>query len=323
MSVLESKIKTLQQKLDLNEKQYKDNEKFLDKIIADLGEKASAKDIYEIVTKSNGHDKHINGLINHINEVQKQIDAFKKIEGPDYGRMIDACQSRIDTNQNAANERMYAIEKSIEHLTGIVSEFKNMADKTDMNLIKKSQQVDSIQRKLDLLDEAFNGFMVPSGLLNGGEDSKALDYIKDSLSSLRREFFKFKDESGANFTLIGESLSKNSDHHDLKALEARLAERIDRNEKSSLKSKNDLRRQLKELDDKVRRNNGVNTSRDFSLNRDDAVLARKHEGWKCATCEKDLVNMSGLPAEFFNWKKMPKRERDARLPMVIYLVLIA
>ena len=44
------------------------------------------------------------------------------------------------------------------------------------------------------------------------------------------------------------------------------------------------------------------SARGHSFNRDDALLAKKHEGWKCATCEKDLVNMVGLPAEFFNWK---------------------
>lgn len=52
-----------------------------------------------------------------------------------------------------------------------------------------------------------------------------------------------------------------------------------------------------------------------NFNKDDALLARKHEGWKCATCEKDLVNMAGLPVEFYNWKKMPKRDKE-RIPMV-------
>lgn len=48
---------------------------------------------------------------------------------------------------------------------------------------------------------------------------------------------------------------------------------------------------------------------------DDAMLARKHEGWKCGSCEKGLVNMSGMPAEFYNWRRMPKRDKE-RLPMV-------
>ena len=30
--------------------------------------------------------------------------------------------------------------------------------------------------------------------------------------------------------------------------------------------------------------------------------------------------MTGLPAEFFNWKKMPKRDRE-RLPLVIISIL--
>jgi transposase-like protein len=57
-------------------------------------------------------------------------------------------------------------------------------------------------------------------------------------------------------------------------------------------------------------------SRGPSTNRDDAMLARKHEGWKCGSCEKDLVNMSGMPADYHNWKCMPRRNNE-RIPNVM------
>ena len=165
--------------------------------------------------------------------------------------MISAIEKRLETIQEAFNQRMYENEKAFNKLDEEVDEFKKMADKTDINLIKLTQKVDNIQTKLDLLDQAFNGFMVPSGLLHGGQDNSLMEALRESISGLRREYFKFKDEAGANFALIGETLAKNADKHDLKDLENRLQEKIDSNDKSILKNKSELRRILKDLEEKV------------------------------------------------------------------------
>ena len=48
---------------------------------------------------------------------------------------------------------------------------------------------------------------------------------------------------------------------------------------------------------------------------DDAMFSRKPlEGISCASCEKNLINLSGLPAQYYNWKKMPQSHE--RIPMV-------
>jgi len=40
------------------------------------------------------------------------------------------------------------------------------------------------------------------------------------------------------------------------------------------------------------------------------MLSKKPiQGWKCATCETDLVGMEGMPAQYHNWKKMPQGEK--------------
>ena len=49
--------------------------------------------------------------------------------------------------------------------------------------------------------------------------------------------------------------------------------------------------------------------------RDDAMFAKKPlQGWSCASCDKNVVNLQGLPADYYNWKKMPQ-SKD-RIPMV-------
>lgn len=38
------------------------------------------------------------------------------------------------------------------------------------------------------------------------------------------------------------------------------------------------------------------------------------QGWSCASCDKNIVNLQGMPADYYNWKKLPQ-SKD-RIPMV-------
>ena len=38
------------------------------------------------------------------------------------------------------------------------------------------------------------------------------------------------------------------------------------------------------------------------------------QGISCASCEKNLVNLQGLPADYYNWKKLPQSKE--RVPMM-------
>jgi hypothetical protein len=133
----------------------------------------------------------------------------------------------------------------------MMNELRMVVDKNDINLIQTIQRIDGIQVKLDNLDQAFNGTMVPSGLLNSGADSSEIEMVKDTINGIRREFFKFKDESAANFTLIAETLAKNADKHDLKELENKLRQKMEVIEKQSIKTKSELRRMIKALEERV------------------------------------------------------------------------
>jgi hypothetical protein len=44
------------------------------------------------------------------------------------------------------------------------------------------------------------------------------------------------------------------------------------------------------------------------------------QGLSCASCDKNVVNIQGMPADYYNWKKMPQ-SKD-RVPMVNYFILI-
>ena len=42
------------------------------------------------------------------------------------------------------------------------------------------------------------------------------------------------------------------------------------------------------------------------INEDDAMLSKKHLGPQaCASCDKNLINISGMPVDYHVWKKLP------------------
>jgi hypothetical protein len=44
------------------------------------------------------------------------------------------------------------------------------------------------------------------------------------------------------------------------------------------------------------------------------MFSKKHLGpMACASCEQNLINMSGLNVDYHNWKKMPARETSERI----------
>jgi len=91
---------------------------------------------------------------------------------------------------------------------------------------------------------------------------------------------------------------------------------MEANEKSLNKTKTDLKKSIRIVDDRLKRVDDQVRSRGPSMDRDDAMLAKKPlEGWKCANCDKNLTNMVGLPAEHYSWKKMPKKNGE-RIPMM-------
>jgi len=36
-------------------------------------------------------------------------------------------------------------------------------------------------------------------------------------------------------------------------------------------------------------------------------------GYSCASCDKDILNLSGRPADFHPWSKMPTRDPTDRI----------
>ena len=73
-----------------------------------------------------------------------------------------------------------------------------------------------------------------------------------------------------------------------------------------------LERQIKNLFELI-----MNSKKDPAADEDDALLARKHlGGFSCASCEKNLTNMSGTKVEYNTWGRLPYRDPADRLTRI-------
>ena len=114
-------------------------------------------------------------------------------------------------------------------------------------------------------------------------------------------------------------IARKASRDELAELEKRLTEKDEELANALAKLKAKMEKAMKQLEDRMRRLKdkfalfGGAPSPDRA---EDAMFARKPlEGYSCASCDKNLINLQGLPAEYHPWKKMPRKGED-RVPMV-------
>lgn len=95
-----------------------------------------------------------------------------------------------------------------------------------------------------------------------------------------------------------------------------LHERIDNLEKALAKAKSDLKKAIWVLDERVKKlMQNQQAASEPRGTMEDAMFSKKPlEGISCASCEKNLINISGLPVQYYNWKKLPASHE--RIPMI-------
>jgi len=70
-----------------------------------------------------------------------------------------------------------------------------------------------------------------------------------------------------------------------------------------------LERQIKNLMELIMKKQNQNT--------DTAMFAKKPlQGWSCASCEKNLINLQGQMAVYNSWNKLPLRDPNERIAKV-------
>lgn len=265
----------------------------------------------------------IEKLRSEIRDMHKQMDKFsglhEKIEAnrkrcEALERTLSSIEERMDMLKDSLSQRLRDLENLLNSLKEEFEKLDSESNRQGGIIIQINQRIDTLEIRINNMDKSLSGAYLGGHM--GSEPTADVSDLKSSLDALKRDFISFKEDNYKKQKETEEELNKKVDKSDLVEFERLMRERMEAMEKSLNKAKTDLKKALRILDDRVKRLTDQVKSRGPSLDREDAMLAKKPlEGWKCATCDKNLVNMVGLPAEHYNWKRMPKKDGE-RIPMM-------
>ena len=147
-----------------------------------------------------------------------------------------------------------------------------------------------------------------------------LEDLKKAIATLRKELFLTKDDVDKRLKAQEAELARKASRDELNELEKRLLAKLEELAAAMNKLKGKTEKAFKALDDKIKKLSdklAILSASPSPERGEDAMFARKPlEGWSCASCDKNLVNLQGIPAEYYPWKKMPKKGDGERVPMV-------
>ena len=295
------RVKTTEYRLDAHDSQINN----LSKSLSDKADKSVADQLNSLKSTLNGILRELgqfDPIRADIETNKKRSDALEKINL--------SLEERMDFMKSSMNERLRALESAL----GI---FENDIAKLDDESNRQGGAIIKINQRLDGLDRSVVGAMFVNPPTNVISISQAdINQLADQLAALKRDLVSFKDEYYKRDKETQNELAKKADKADLAELEQLMRERLEAFDKTLIKTKTELKKALKIIDERIRKLADQANSRGPSLERDDAMLAKKPlEGWKCATCEKGLTNMAGLPADHNVWNRMPRKEPE-RVPMM-------
>jgi ribosomal protein S15P/S13E len=170
-----------------------------------------------------------------------------------------------------------------------------------------------IRDRLKNLEEALKNMGVNTGKGLGDED---LENLHNALDNLRKEFEQHRDQTNRNLNELNVTMPTKADKADLIDLENRFRDKLDeilRQLIELIPNKDEINKKFAQIQKKIRDILDQLKNR-VDVREEDAMFTNKPLGpVNCASCEKDLVNMIGMPADYYAWKRMPQRGAPDRI----------
>ena len=260
------RVKTTEYRLDAHDSQINN----LSKSLSDKADKSVADQLNSLKSTLNGILRELgqfDPIRADIETNKKRSDALEKINL--------SLEERMDFMKSSVNERLRALESAL----GI---FENDIAKLDDESNRQGGAIIKINQRLDGLDRSVVGAMFVNPPTNVISISQAdINQLADQLAALKRDLVSFKDEYYKRDKETQNELAKKADKADLAELEQLMRERLEAFDKTLIKTKTELKKALKIIDERIRKLADQANSRGPSLEREDAMLAKKPlEGWK-------------------------------------------
>lgn len=256
----------------------------------------------------------------NIYKVGETLAEFKK-------EMQESFKKRTNGLYNTIMEENQKLEAKILDLfntQGIASASETLKT-LDLRVEKLTLQFDSVHKAnkdlkaqlAELQEMAGSPFGNILGNDNNMVDEVAINDLKESIDELKKNLNKVKSDLYKSLKEMDAKLLKKVDEEVVSDLEEALHQGIDQVMTSSAKKfadRRDTNKAIRLLEQNMKNMYDLFISRDDGGGEaNDAMLARKHPGFTCMSCEKSIVNMEGKIADFNSWGKMPYRDPSERM----------
>lgn len=244
------RLRRAEHNIDNHSKSIKDHDKQIEDIWEELNKKANQSDLKDLFDRLNTLEKDIAKIIEHINNLGKGKPATVASPLPNTNdKRLDALEKKVDELKYDMNNGLRDLSKLIDALNSRVSGNEKEIQKLKDELLKLLKRVNDIELKIDTLIKTSGG---PAQTVQVSSiDPEKLDELRKALNELRNDHSKFKNEVYDKFNQVDQELDRKADKEDLERLKRMLLEKLDELEKALNKTKADLKRALKILNDKV------------------------------------------------------------------------
>eukprot|EP00347_Sterkiella_histriomuscorum_P003865 403362643 len=214
---------------------------------------------------------------------------------------LDDIQDQLRTEVQRINQRMEEIHEKLDELYKVHNEKKAILN-IPVNFESKSKGKDGKG------GGGFDTSLVVDAL------EKMRDYIAIENKKMREDFFKLHLD-------IEAKMKSKLDRTDIEELEKRILENVDLqiNEKTKrYVDKADLKKIKAQIDKQIENLFALIQARlSAQVDGDNAMLAKKPlGGWSCASCEKNITNLSQQVNEHHHWNRLPFRDPSERMAKV-------
>ena len=303
------RYKELSDKVKKNEKSINEHDDEINTVIRACESKINKMDFLTLDKKVKELDVNVEQLRFYVNNlkipkpVEKTDDDSAKYQ--ELERMLLGLEGKLDRTQETLNQRMNDINKFMDMIKEDVDKTMEEQEKQVVKSMSRCNvcevRIDALEKKMKESTPARSGGSISIADLEGKEAFKMVRQLEGKVGKLKEDLLK--RFQGIEYSKLPEKADKEG----FTQLEKKMYDKVKSLEREILKLKNDLQSHSK-LQDNIKKEIKKTTRiKEPSLERDEVSLMKKPlMGYKCANCERDLNNLEGTQAEFFNWKKLPR-----------------
>lgn len=307
-----------------------------DQTIANLQEaiKNAGGDVSKVATNTSGSFStkdmsKIKDMLSKFPDLEKAIEKLRneKAEKSDLDSKADKADlEKLISELNALRDLLNQLSKDMDFLKA--SGTGSGGEGADPQIVLQiTNKIEKLEIKIGNLENDINGLKkakpqqvaMPPPTTDTGIDGAKLDSFEKRLDGLESDFDKFNSEIVKEVKNHQDQINGKADYSQLEELKDFLLGKIDDLMRGfkQFADKNDTKKALKNLEKQLKNLYDLVMSKLSGHDEDDAMFSKKPlGGFSCASCEKNLLNLYGKPAEHHSWNKFPLRDPAERIARV-------